>query len=421
VNGFNKLMEALRLAHNPAPEPPEPTFFNKAARTLPGIIAGAADLDPAAVLTATVAGASYGTSLGWVVVLCIPVLFSVFAVSSRIGQETKKGLVELIREQYGRKIALLIAMMIVVVNLMMIVGDIVAVSDSFSLLTMSPRLFFLAIVGFTVWYVLIVGNYQRTTKFLGALTLILVAYVAAAYRVTDSFPALAKDVLLPRMQVNSGYMMGVVAIFGSLLTPDVIVWQTSSKRGLPEGLAKAHVTESHAGTFVACVISLSAMIAASHMHVADPATMTTRTASEALGSFGFMGTVLFALGIIASGLIALPILVASLCFSVAEAAGWRSGLSMEPWNARLFFVMISATVFLSVVIDFFGVNTVHVLYWSQALAGIVLVPIFAYILLLSNNSRIMRTPNSRFENFWLGCAVTGMLISNVLFFWFILH
>jgi Mn2+/Fe2+ NRAMP family transporter len=295
----------------------------------------------------------------------------------------------------------------------------VAVSDSFSILTMSPRLFFLAIVGFTVWYVLIVGNYQKTTKFLGTLTLILIAYILAAYRVTDSFPALAKEVLLPRMQVNSEYMMGVVAVFGSLLTPDVIVWQTSSKRGLPEGLARAHVTESHAGTFVACMISLAAMVAASHMHVADPSNMTTRTASEALGSFGYAGTVLFSLGIIASGMIALPILVASLCFSVAEAAGWRSGLSMEPWNARLFFVMISVTVFIAVVIDFFGVNTVHVLYWSQISAGIVLVPIFAYILLLSNDSKIMRTTNSRFENFWLGCAVTGMLISNVLFFWFV--
>jgi len=239
-------MEALHLAQKTAPENPKSTLLHKAARTMPGIIAGAADLDPAAVLTATVAGASFGVSLGWVVVLCVPVLFSVFAVSSRIGQETKKGLVELIREQYGRKMALLIALLIVVVNMAMIVGDIVAVSDSCSLLTMSPRLFFLAIVGFTVWYVLIIGDYQKTTKVLGGLCLILIAYVLAAYRVTDSFTALAKDVLLPRMQVNSGYMMGVVAVFGSLLTPDVIVWQTSSKRGLPEGLAKAHVTESHA-------------------------------------------------------------------------------------------------------------------------------------------------------------------------------
>src|SRR5579859_2163793 len=411
-------MEALHLAQKTAPENPKSTLFHKAARTMPGIIAGAADLDPAAVLTATVAGASFGVSLGWVVVLCVPVLFSVFAVSSRIGQETKKGLIELIRENYSRKTALAIAALIAVVNLAMIVGDIVAVSDGFSLITLAPRSFFLAIVGFTVWYVLIIGNYQKTTKILGTLTLILVAYVIAAARVTDSFAGLAKDVLLPHMQVSTDYMMGVVAVFGSLLTPNVVVWQTSSKRGLPEGLAKAHVTESHAGTFVACLISLSAMVAASHLHILDPSNMTTRMASEAMGSFGFLGTILFALGIIASGLIALPILVASLCFSVAEAVGWKSGLGMEPWNARMFYVMISGTVFVAVVADFFHVNTVHVLYWSQVLAGIVLVPIFAFILLLSNNSRVMRTMNSHFENFWLGCAATGMLIANVLFFWF---
>jgi len=413
-------MGTLRLAETSSPANSNPSFFHRAARILPGIIAGAADLDPAAVLTATVAGASFGTSLGWVVVLCIPVLFSVFAVSSRLGHETQKGLVQLVREHYGSRVAITIALMVAAVNLMMIVGDIVAVSDSFSLITMAPRVFFLAIVGFTVWYVLIIGNYQKITKVLGTLTLILISYVVAAWQVTDSLLGLARDVFLPHMQVNTAYMMGVVAVFGSLLTPDVIVWQTSSKRGLPEGLARAHVTESHAGTFVACVVSLSAMVAASHLHIADPASMTTRSASEALGSFGFAGTILFALGIIASGMIALPILVASLCFSVAEAMGWNSGLSVEPWNARMFYVMISITVFVAVVIDFFGVHTVRILYWSQVLAGIVLVPIFVFILLLSNNSKIMRTPNSHFENFWLGCAAMGMLISNALFFWFVL-
>src|SRR3954466_94554 len=140
-------MEALHLAQKTAPENPKPTLFHKAARTMPGIIAGAADLDPAAVLTATVAGASFGVSLGWVVVLCVPVLFSVFAVSSRIGQETKKGLVELIREQYGRKWSLLIALLIVAVNWAMMGGDLGAGSDSCSLQPMSPGFFFLAIVG----------------------------------------------------------------------------------------------------------------------------------------------------------------------------------------------------------------------------------------------------------------------------------
>src|SRR5215813_139660 len=177
-------------------------------RMLPGIIAGAADLDPAAVLTATVAGASFGYALGWVVVLSVPVLFSVFAVSSRIGQ-TGKGLIQLIREHYGKKAAIVMAMMMVAVNLTMIIGDIVAVSEGFSLITAFSRVYFLAFVGFIVWYMLIIGNYQKTTKLLGTLTLILIAYAVAAFHVTDSFTGLAQGILLPKMQMNSAYMMGV--------------------------------------------------------------------------------------------------------------------------------------------------------------------------------------------------------------------
>lgn len=395
---------------------PNKSLFAKASQTLPGIIAGAADLDPAAVLTATVAGASFGYSLGWVVILCVPVLFSTFAVSSRIGQ-TGKGLIQLIREHFGKKTAIVVALLVVAVNLTMVVGDIVAVSDSVSLIAAVPRVYFLALIGFVVWYVLIVGNYQKTTKVLGTLTLILISYAVAAFHVTSSFTGLARGILLPKMQMNTAYMMGVVAVFGSLLTPDVIVWQTSSRRGLPKGLKQAHVSESHAGTFVACMISICAMIAASHLHVPDPSSMSTRTAATALETFGFIGPILFSVGIIGSGLIALPVLVASLCFSIAEAFGWKSGLAFVPWEARMFYVMISVTVFLAVSIDMFGVNTVKVLYWSQVMAGIVLVPIFAYILLLSNNPRVMPKLNSTWENMWLGFATTAMLISNLLFLW----
>ncbi len=400
-------------------EPPvKVSLVGKITRTVPGVIAGAADLDPAAVLTATVAGVSFGYALGWVVLLCVPVLFSVFAVSSRIGHQTNKGLVQLICEHYGARSALMIALFIVAVNLAMIVGDLVAVADGFSLITTQSSYWFLAGIGFCVWHLLILGNYQKTTKALGTLALVLIAYVVAAFYATPSYGALAKGIFMPQLRISTDYMMGVVAVFGSLLTPDVIVWQTSSRRGLPQGVAQAHHTESHAGTFVACLISLSAMVAASHLHIADPSSLTTRSAAEALSPFGTIGPFLFSLGIIGSGLIALPILVASLCFSVAEALGWKSGLSIVPWEARRFFVMISATVFIAVFIDFLGVNTVRVLYWSQVLAGIVLVPIFIYILLVSNNTRVMRTRNSRFENLWLVVAALAMFVSNVLFFWF---
>ncbi|HKT49658.1 MAG TPA: divalent metal cation transporter [Candidatus Angelobacter sp.] len=402
---------------SPPSMPEQPTLMERARKLLPGVISGAADLDPAAVLTATVAGAGFGYSLGWVVLLCIPVLHTVFAVSSRIGQETSRGLIDLVREQYGHHKAIVLAALILVVNLAMIIGDIVAVADSCSLVTGQPRVYFLAAIAFIIWYLLIVGNYQKTTKALGLISLILISYVVAAWHVSGSLLSVASGVLIPRIQSSQAYTMAVVAVFGSLLTPDVIVWQASSRRGLPEGVAQAHVSESHAGTFVACVISLSAMIAASHLSVSDPSGMTTRTAAEALAPFGQLGPFVFSLGIIGSGLIALPILVASLCFAVSEAFGWESGLSMPPWRARFFFVMISVTVFVAVTVDFFGINTIKVLYWSQVLAGIVLVPIFLCILFISNDRRLMRTTNSYLQNFWLGCAAGGMLMSNLLFLW----
>src|SRR5712671_7830358 len=115
-------MEALHLAQKTAPENPKSSLFHKAARTLPGIIAGAADLDPAAVLTATVAGASYGTSVGWVVLFCIPILQSVFGVAARIGHETRLGLIKLIREHFGARLAVTIACMVALVNVTMIIA-----------------------------------------------------------------------------------------------------------------------------------------------------------------------------------------------------------------------------------------------------------------------------------------------------------
>lgn len=389
---------------------------SRASRLMPGIIAGAADLDPAAVLTATVTGIAFGYSIAWVVLLCFPVLLTVLTVSARIGHQTRKGLVQLIREHYGIRHGAFIAGCMVAVNLAMIIGDLLAVSDACSLIMGVGREFFIAAIGFVVWYVLIVGDFRKTTKILGSMALITLAYVVAAIHVTPSASNLVLSVFLPHAHLTSAYFMGVVAVFGSLLTPDVIVWQASTKKDIQTGVKHAHIKESRAGALIACLISLSAIFASSQMNIADPASMTTRQAAEALGTFGSLGPLLFSLGIIGSGLIALPILVASLCFSVAEAFNWRSSLSMATWDARSFYSMISAIVVVAVCVDFFRVNTVRVLYFSQVLAGMVLVPILVYILFIANNRRVMTTTNSRSQNLWIAGAIAGMLISNLLFF-----
>ncbi|HET9699188.1 MAG TPA: divalent metal cation transporter [Terriglobales bacterium] len=383
-------------------------------RMIPGIIAGAADLDPAAVMTATVAGASVGLSVGWVVILCIPILNAVFGVAARIGHETRVGLVQLIRRRFGRLIAISIAVMIVAVNVLMIIADLMAVSDALSIILRQSSRFFPAAVAFTIWYVLTNVGYQKVNRTLSLLALFLLSYVVAAVLATDSVSATAHAIVLPKLSTSTAYVMALIAVFGSLLTPDVIVWQTSTKR---ESGASFHNVESKFGCVVACIVSLSALIAASKMSVLDPSSMTTRQAAAALSRLGDMGPILFSLGILGSGMVALPILVASLCFSVSEAFGWNYGLSKSPWEARSFFVLICVVLVLSVAINYTGINTVKTLYWSQVLAGIFIVPILFLILKLSNDRRVLKRTNSRWENFWLGGAVGGMLAANIVFFW----
>ncbi len=406
-----------KVIHFPVPAaPPEPqrSWINK---VIPGIIAGSADLDPAAVMTATVAGASVGVSVGWIIVLCIPILNAVFGVAARIGHETRVGLVELVRRRFGRILAITFAVMMVVVNVLMIIADIMAVSDALSILLQQSARFFPAAVAFTIWYFLTKVGYERVNRSLSLVSLFLLSYVVAAFMATTSTHSIthtAESIVIPRLSASTGYVMALIAVFGSLLTPDVIVWQTSTKR---ESGAAFHNVESKFGCFVACVVSLSALVAASTMNVPDPAAMTTRQAASALASLGQLGPILFSLGIFGSGMVALPILVASLCFSVAEAFGWNYGLSKSPWEARPFFILICIVLVVAVAVNYIGINTVKTLYWSQVLAGIFIVPILYIILKLSNDRRVLRTVNTRWENFWLGGAVGGMIVANLIFFW----
>lgn len=383
----------------------------------PGIVAGAADLDPAAVLTATVAGAYFGYSIGWVVLLAIPVVWAVFSVSARIGHQSNRGLVQLIRQTYGRGAGWGMATAMISVNMAMIIADLIAVSDAFSLILRQQRFFFLPMVAFAVWYLLVLGDYRKSSRAFIWFAVFQAAYVVAAIMAVKSWTGLLRGLFLPHITLSTAYIIGIIAVFGSLLTPDVLVWQTSSRRDRKATGGGFHTSESKAGTLVAVVISLSVIIAASALHVADPEHMSTLTAAQALRPLGSLAPVIFSIGIIGSGLIALPILVASMCFSISEAANWHAGLTMPAWEARPFYILISACIIVATVVDFGNINTVTVLYWSQVIAGFLVVPVLGSILLLGNNARLSGRRNTTSENVWLGGAVAGMIVANIVFFW----
>lgn len=396
---------------------PPPGLLGRIRKLTPGIVAGAADLDPAAVLTATVAGASFGYSIGWVVLLAIPVVWAVFSVSARIGHQSNRGLVQLIHQSYGRAAAWGMALAMISVNMTMIIADLIAVSDAFSLILQQARVYFLPLVAFAVWYLLVLGDYRKSSRAFIWFALFQGAYLVAAVLAIRSWTALLRGLFLPHFTLTSAYIIGIIAVFGSLLTPDVLVWQTSSRRDRKAAGGGFHTGESKAGTLVAVGLSLSVIVAASALHVADPEHMSTLTAAHALGPLGTLAPVIFSIGILGSGLIALPILVASMCFSIAEAANWESGLTIPAWEARPFYILISACIIVATVIDFGHINTVTVLYWSQVIAGFLVVPVLGFILLLGNNAHLAGRRNTPSENIWLGGAVGGMIIANIVFFW----
>ena len=195
----------------------------------PGLVTGAANVDPSLVVTATVVGAAFGYSLLWVVVLCVPFLLAVFQVSARLGFETRKGLVDLLREHYGRGVALGCAAAVVAINMAMIIADLLAVTDALSIILNQRRIYFVAAVAFTVWYILIFRDYRKITKVLLWLSLPLYVYVVAAIIEAPSPQTVLWGTIIPHVQHGSAYAAAMVAIFGSLLTPYVVVWQTSSR------------------------------------------------------------------------------------------------------------------------------------------------------------------------------------------------
>jgi Mn2+/Fe2+ NRAMP family transporter len=382
----------------------------------PGLVTGASNLDPSAVVTATVVGAAFSLSLLWIVVLCVPFLLALFSVTARIGTQTRQGLLALVREHYGPGFAIAGSAFAIAINIAIIIADLLAVSDALSIILAQPRLYFVAPIAFSVWYILIFRDYRKITLALVAVSLPLYVYVASAIITGPPLGELLRQIFVPHIANKPHLSQGIVAMFGAFLTPYVVLWQTSSRTD-PEH--EPHKADAYAATLVSAVLAISVMVAASSvLHLHSPVDMTTRQAAEALRPVvGDLGPILFSIGIIGSGLVAIPVLVASMCYDTAQAMGWPYGLSEHPWEAKRFYVLISAAVVAAALGNFIHINPVKALYWSMILAGIFTVPVFLFILIVANDRRIMRTTNTRLQNFCVGAATGGAAAATAILFY----
>jgi NRAMP (natural resistance-associated macrophage protein)-like metal ion transporter len=402
----------------------------------PGLVTGAADDDPSGIATYSQAGAQFGYGLLWTVFLTTPFMIAIQLVSARIGRVTGKGLAANVMELAPRWLVLALIFLLVTANTFNIAADIAAMGESLSLviggLNHEHALIFASVSTLLQVFV----PYRRYSPVLKFLTLSLFAYVATALTVKIPWSTALLAAVWPSPVINADYFLMVVAVLGTTISPYLFFWQASQeveemkgkgRRPLRE-LNKGGVTEidrieidTTVGMIFSNVIAFSIILTTAAVLNANGITNinSATQAAEALrplaGDFTFL---LFALGIIGTGLLAIPVLAGAAAYGVAEAFGWQASLEAKAPDAVGFYTIIAAATVIGFGLGFTGIDAIHMLVWSAVLNGIVAVPIMAMMMVIVANAALMGRFKATPRLIALGWIGTGiMAIAVIALFW----
>ena len=394
----------------------------------PGLITGAADDDPSGIATYSQGGAQFGTNMLWTVVFTFPLMVGIQVVSARLGRVTGKGIAGIIREHYSRPLLYLLVMLLLVANTINIAADISAMGDALALLIGGPRHLYAVGLGLLSCGLQIWLPYNRYVRVLKWLTLTLFSYVAVVFAVDIPWAEVTKDALLPTITLDAGYVTVVVAILGTTISPYLFFWQASQEveeihavradkplRRDPQQ-AKKQLRRIKIDTIVgmgfsnliAFFIMLTAAVTLHRQGITD--IQTSEQAAEALrpiaGSFAFL---LFSLGIIGTGLLAIPVLAGSAAFAVAETFRWRRGLSLKPEAGARFYAIIAASTLIGIALGFTKLDPIRMLFWSAVVNGVISVPIMIVMMRMAMSPSVMGAFVISRRLRVLGWAATGVM------------
>ncbi len=399
----------------------------------PGLITGAADDDPSGIATYSQAGAQFGLNLLWSMAFTLPLMVGIQLVSARIGRVTGKGLADNIRMHYPRWLLHFIVSLLLVANTINIAADVSAMGDALTLLIGGPTHFYAAAFGLVSLVLQIFIPYGRYVRVLKWLTLALLAYVATAFIVHISWHSVGMSLLMPTLEWNAATITTLVAVFGTTISPYLFFWQASQEveelEADPDALplkdapsqAQASFLRIKIDTYfgmgfsnlVAFFIMLTAATTLGMHGVTD--IQTSAQAASALrpvaGEFAFL---LFAAGIIGTGLLALPVLAGSAAYAMAGAFNWRSGLEQKPAMAKRFYGIVAVSTLVGVALCFTPINPIKALYWSAVINGVISVPIMAVMMLMSTRADVMGRFVVTRRLKWLGWMATGVMAAAVV-------
>lgn len=398
----------------------------------PGLITGAADDDPSGIATYSQAGAQFGFGMLWTVVFTYPLMTGIQMVSARLGCLTGRGLAANIKAQFPKPVLYTIVSLLLLANTINIAADIAAMGEALRLLLGGSAHIYSVTFGAICLLLQVFIPYQRYVRFLKWLTLALLAYVAVVFTVNVPWSQVASRVIWPELTLNRESVMMIVAVFGTTISPYLFFWQAAQEmedlRHLHEAgqvitheASRGHLKRIRWDTYIgmgfsnliAFFIILSAAATLNRAGITD--IQTSAQAAEALrplaGNFAFL---LFSLGIIGTGMLAVPVLAGSAAYAVVESFDWSSGLDKKLHEAKEFYGIIAFATVGGVLLNFTPIDPIKALFWSAVINGVIALPIMVVMMLLGSNPKVMGRWVIGKRLRWLGWLATLVMLIAVV-------
>jgi NRAMP (natural resistance-associated macrophage protein)-like metal ion transporter len=404
----------------------------------PGLITGASDDDPSGIGTYSQAGAQLGFGIGWTMLVTYPLMVAIQEISGRIGRVTGHGIAGNVCRNFGAPVIWTLVAFLFAANTINIAADLGAMADSLKLVVGGSSLTYVVSFGLVSVLAQIFLEYKRYVAILKWLTLVLFAYVIALFVIKIPWLEAIKGLLVPKIQFNGTFLTTLVAVLGTTISPYLFVWQSSqeaeeqridpAKKPLKEDAAtKRHElwrirVDTMVGMAFSNVIAISIIITtAATLHAKGVTDIQSSSqAAQALKPIaGAFAEIIFALGIIGTGLLAVPVLAGSAAYAIGEGRKWPVGLSRKPKQAVAFYSVLALSVGLGVVLTFTTLDPIKALYWSAVINGVLAAPVMAMLMLLVRNRKVVGGLVIRGWLYALGWASTvamafcivGMLVS----------
>jgi NRAMP (natural resistance-associated macrophage protein)-like metal ion transporter len=394
----------------------------------PGIITGAADDDPAGIATYSQTGAQYGTSLIWLSAWVYPLVATIQEMCARIAMVTGRGLASNIKSAYTKKILYFCTVLLFFANTLNIGADLGAMSKAFQLIIPNASFILLVIfTGIAGLFLEILVPYRRYSKYLKWLVLAVFSYIVTGLIIHMNWSVLLHDGLIPHLTFTKTQILLITGILGTTISPYLFFWQTSQE--VEEEISQGKVTvqlrkgttmpevrrmraDVWTGMFLSNVVMFFIIAVCANTLFKHGITNinTAADAARALaplaGHFAFL---LFAVGIIGTGLLAIPVLAGSTAYAISESFGWKEGLYRKYKTAHAFYGVIIISIFIGILLNFIGINPIKALIYSAIANGIAAPVILVFIVKISGNKKIMgEFKNSRTANI-LGWIATGLM------------